>query len=432
MAEMGYKPEDSDWIDKLVMTTPLANTHDHTYSEAVRVESRLDFTILFDNYASGVFVRMGMTWEELARIREQSLGAREKWEIVAPYWRQARLTGVLRAQVHTIRDIFGYDDLSRSTVVPISEEIRRTNRPGRSYTILKGTANLHHCQIQSIQGSLFPVDRADEMPGFALFDILVNGLIQGCDIAVLEHYGGKSINSLDNYVDEVDSYLASVSSRAVALKSYNAYFRALDYRGVDKADAERAFDRLNKDRPTQEYRTPEETRPFEDYMFQHLAELAADYDLPFRVHVGFTQSMLRYSHATDFEPAIAANPRTRFILLHAGYPFMDETIALCMAHANLYADLGWIWQIDPLASEAFIRQFVTSVGPQQLLVFGGDTMYAEVTYGYSRPARLGLARAISSVLQDGLIDEKDVEPLVRDLCFENARTCFRLEGKFGL
>ncbi|HUU59752.1 MAG TPA: amidohydrolase family protein, partial [Phycisphaerae bacterium] len=403
-------------IVRQVFASPLADTHNHLFPEAKRCGEQHDFTLFFDGYAASVLRRCGMPQEELAKLGDEGLSAADKWRILEPYWGLARVTGVMRPQLWAMRDLFDADELNAETAERITEEIRRTNRPGRSREILHDKANLHHVQICSAE--LYPTQ--PEQEGFYLYDLGISGLINGSAVGELEQKTGRAIDSLDRHLEAVDWCFEQYGRQAVGLKDGNCYRRPLNYTPTRKGDAERAFRVVRKG--------PDEAdslarRPFEDFVYHHCLAKAEEYALPIRSHIGYTAgiSPQECNHACHMEPILASHPNLRFILLHAGYPFADETVGLCMAYPNACADLGWIWQLDPVWSEAFVRRFVTSVGPRQLLLFGGDTGFAEVTYGYSRVARQGLALALTRLREQELIEDRDVDLLIERLTVENAR-----------
>ena len=125
----------------------------------------------------------------------------------------------------------------------------------------------------------------------------------------------------------------------------------------------------------------------------------------------------------------AGMPKDKIALIPSTMTPEEKWDMLCQSYPNAYADLGWVWQLDPMASARFVRQFVTACGPKQLLLFGGDTGFAETSFGYSLVARLGLATAVTRLLADGLLESADVPVLLERLMTGNARECFRLPGK---
>jgi hypothetical protein len=239
---------------------------------------------------------------------------------------------------------------------------------------------------------------------------------------------GRPIVTFADYLAAIDWLFTTYGARAVGVKLAINYWRRLDFRPRSREEAEAAFAQQASGE------APRDPRAFEDFVFFHVAALAAAHDLPLRFHCGFTAGItpLLDVRPTHLEPVFAARTANRFVLLHAGYPFLHETIALCQAYPHVYADLGWIWQIDPVWSERFVREFVTACGPRQLLLFGGDTGFAETAFAYSLGARQGLARALTTLRRDGLVEAVDVDHLIARLMVENARECFRLADKFKL
>jgi len=417
-------------IAERVFASPLANTHEHLWPESMRLADKADWTIFFDGYASGVFQRCGMSQEELQRVGAKDLSPEEKWQTVAPYWPAARLTGVIGPQLWAMRDLYGVEELTARSARTLTEKITAANRPGYTRQILQDRAGFHHCQICSNVESPYPED-IDQRDGYLLYDLTVSGIISGADLGLLETKTGREIGSLDQYLDAVDWCFDRYGRQAVALKDANCYRRPLNYRKRSRQDAARAFDAF---RARGEELEPDVRRVFEDYVYYHVLGKAEQYDLPVRIHFGYTAGItpLTDIRPQHFEPIIKDHPNIRFVLLHAGYPFMPEALALCMAHANARFDLGWIWQLDPVASQRMVLRFVTSVGPRQLILFGGDTGWAEASYGYSLAARRGLVLALTRGVGDGWVRRADVDFLIDRLMVQNARECFRLGEKYGL
>ncbi len=65
------------------------------------------------------------------------------------------------------------------------------------------------------------------------------------------------------------------------------------------------------------------------------------------------------------EEVLARHPDLRLWLENAGYPFLDETIALMYRHQQVYADLSTIPWIIP--REEFYRYLQALMGPRMTL-----------------------------------------------------------------
>jgi uncharacterized protein len=61
--------------------------------------------------------------------------------------------------------------------------------------------------------------------------------------------------------------------------------------------------------------------------------------------------------------------------MHAGWPYLDDTIALMVVYPQVYADLGSInWYFPRPAFHAYLERLI-QVGLGQRVMFGSDQMY---------------------------------------------------------
>lgn len=107
---------------------------------------------------------------------------------------------------------------------------------------------------------------------------------------------------------------------------------------------------------------------------------------------------------TLFEPVIAARPRLRAYLMHAGWPYIEETKAMLYVYPELYADVGVLaWALTKEAFYAALRDLVES-GFEDRLLFGTDQMLW--------PGALGLA--IETVEGASFLSEKQKQAILYD------------------
>ena len=77
---------------------------------------------------------------------------------------------------------------------------------------------------------------------------------------------------------------------------------------------------------------------------------------------------------TLFEPVIATRPNLRVYLMHAGWPYLDETKAMMYIYPTLYADVGVLaWALTREAFYDVLRELVEA-GFGDRLLFGTDQM----------------------------------------------------------
>jgi predicted TIM-barrel fold metal-dependent hydrolase len=135
---------------------------------------------------------------------------------------------------------------------------------------------------------------------------------------------------------------------------------------------------------------------------------------------------IRPSHLSDL---LIAYPQARFVLMHIGYPYTQEVLALAKHFANVYADLCWAWSFDPQSSMEFVRRFIHTAPINKLFGFGGDTLFPPMAVGYAMQMRKWLKRALTAEVEDGEMSEMEAMKVATRLLRQNQYECFDVEAK---
>ena len=107
--------------------------------------------------------------------------------------------------------------------------------------------------------------------------------------------------------------------------------------------------------------------------------LAEELDLPLLIHTAGLGAHLPAFRAALGSPllleeVVVKHPRLRLYFENAGYPFLDDAIALMTQHPQVYADLSTItWIIPRTAFHRYLRALVEA-GLGRRLMFGSDQM----------------------------------------------------------
>jgi predicted TIM-barrel fold metal-dependent hydrolase len=112
--------------------------------------------------------------------------------------------------------------------------------------------------------------------------------------------------------------------------------------------------------------------------------LAEELDIPVGIHVGTGPPGVIYLGATGYrarlhsaltmEEVLVRHPRLRVYLMHAGYPMLDDLLAVMYAHPQVYVDVGVIVYTQPRAAFYRYLRGIVEAGFANHVMFGSDQM----------------------------------------------------------
>ncbi len=148
--------------------------------------------------------------------------------------------------------------------------------------------------------------------------------------------------------------------------------------------------------------------------------LAEDLDLPVWIHtlgIGARVPRFRVTAGNPLllEDVLKRHPRLRLYVENAGYPFLDEMVAILYMYPNVYVDVSTItWLIPRPAFHEYLRRLVLA-GFADRVMFGSDQMWWPET----------IELAVESIESAEFLtsDQK------RDIFFNNAVRFFRWDGE---
>ena len=153
--------------------------------------------------------------------------------------------------------------------------------------------------------------------------------------------------------------------------------------------------------------------------------LAEELDIPVGFHTGLAPPQTPYNCCPKFrnslgnpallEEVLIRHPKLRVYLMHAGYPYLQETIAIMHMYPQVYADLAAIDWLRPREEfHEYLRALVRA-GFGKRLMFGSDQMIW--------PEGIGLA--IEGIESAKFLTEEQK----RDIFYNNAVRFLRLDEK---
>jgi hypothetical protein len=150
--------------------------------------------------------------------------------------------------------------------------------------------------------------------------------------------------------------------------------------------------------------------------------LAEELDMPVGIHIGTgppgviylgaARYRARLHSALTLEEVLVKHPRLRVYIMHAGYPMLDDLLAVLYAHPQVHVDVGVIVFTQPRAGFYRFLQGIVDAGFGGRVMFGSDQM---VWPGV-------IERAVGVIQEAPFLDAKQK----RDILYNNAARFLRL------
>jgi len=161
-----------------------------------------------------------------------------------------------------------------------------------------------------------------------------------------------------------------------------------------------------------------------DPKFEPYLALAEEFDVPVALHTGMMpegmpfdpccrSARARFGNPSVIEDALNRHPKLRINLMHGGWPYLDDTLAMLSLYPNVYVDTGALNWLTPRPQfHHYLRQLVES-GFSRRIMFGSDHMFW--------PNAIGLA--IQGVESAPFLTEAQKQ----DIFHDNAARFYRLD-----
>lgn len=133
---------------------------------------------------------------------------------------------------------------------------------------------------------------------------------------------------------------------------------------------------------------------------------------PGEVYLGNTGYRARLQSALTLEEVLVKHPKLRVYIMHAGYPMLDDLLALLFSHPQVYVEISMLANVEPRPAFYRFLQGIIDGGYGERVMFGSDQM---VWAGLIEPA-------IEAVENAPFLTEQQK----RDIFYNNAARFLRL------
>ena len=419
----------TEQLHEQIATIPAIDTHEHLPDEPERIGKPVDFATLFGHYCEGDLRAAGD--DVCSQLQDPALSVEGKWSLFAPGYDRIADGSYARCVHLGMQRFYGFDRLrSLEDALELTRRMREANKPGLYRRVLKDACgivtslNLHGRNPEfftPVTGTSWAMDLAT-----------VTGIES---IQRVEKRVKRPLTSLSRYVQAVtDQVTRQHANGFVGLKFWTAYLRDLSFASVSTADAEAVFNRAIDQ--SQGWRPSalgyDQTRPLQDYLVHRMVEVAGDLGMTVIFHTGIQAGNL--NRLDNARPGALWNllrryHNVRFVLLHAGLPWIDETGLMAKYFRNVYVDLAWVHSISPELARRAIRSYVDLLPRNKVLGFGADCRIVEEVYGHLVQARQDIAVALADKVREGALDQQRALLWAKSMLHDNAIEAFKLNIK---
>lgn len=162
----------------------------------------------------------------------------------------------------------------------------------------------------------------------------------------------------------------------------------------------------------------------DDPRFEPYLKMAEEIDLPIGIHIGtgppgapylpgFGNYRARMHSPLSLEEPLLRHPDLRVYVMHAGWPMLDDTLALLWAHPQVYLEVGVIDYVLPRAEFYRYLRTLVEAGFGNRIMFGSDQMVWPQA----------IERALDTIERADFLTEAQK----RDILYNNAARFLRLE-----
>jgi hypothetical protein len=414
-----------------ISTNRMIDTHEHQPGEEqwVRDGAKDILNDLFGNYQRDDLIAAGATPDELTRAFDHTNpDIAGRFALLARAWHAMRHTGYAeKVRLHA-RRLYGVQEITPETLAAVNHVVAEYRQPGQRLRLLRDEARLDHIQSDFFSYRVVPDPSGVD---FFLYDLSWAGFSNGqINFEEVARDTGIAVGNLKQLRDAMAAIFSRFGPAAIAVKTQHAYNRTLQWQPRSDADAARALETVLR-----WPRTADESARLclGDWCLARGVELAIEHNLPVKIHTGYyagnDRMPLDWVQPANLCVLLKAYPRARFVLMHMGYPYGEELVALAKHYANVYVDLCWAWSINPFASMNFVRSYLHAAPINKLFAFGGDCFSPTHCVAYSLQTRKWLTRALQAEVEAREMSEQEAIAIVTQITRTNQQACFDIEGR---
>jgi predicted TIM-barrel fold metal-dependent hydrolase len=424
-----HSTENYKRIKAAINAVPAIDTHDHLWP--------FDRLPAYTQTKAGKQVNLAGLWRNSYLAGYNAMTPWQENDDFDSWWARGkndfhnvRALSFYRYQLPAFQDLYGidFDHITDAQAKQLNDRIVEHYKDQRwIYEVVTERANIElmfndtywdcHGFAQSYPWEVVVFNVTRLVRGFHPSEYENRGPWAGDDPYTFAKKHGLPSDTLDDYLAVIDRlFLEAKDKGIVCLKCTLAYARTLRFENVAKEKAAAAFGKR------QSQLSPEQIKEFEDFIMWRLCELSAKYELPFQIHTG--QARIQGSNPMNLVDLIEANPKTKFILFHGGFPWVGETAVIAQKNwRHVWIDSVWLPELSYSTAKRAFHEWLDAF-PSNRLMWGGDCNHAEGIYGATEYHRRCLAEVLAEKVESGDLAEDHALAIGRQVMRDNALELF--------
>ena len=387
---------------------PVIDAHEHLKSEKEFLSTRYDWAwaiqyVINDLRAAGL--------DQSFDIYDNSLSPAEKWAKVKPFWPAARWGTPARMFRFSLREWFGFDDITDDNFELLGQKLNANTRPG-----FYKTALTDKCHVQcAISNGRNWKDYAD-----ALVRVIVN-IPRLTGPVLLQEFStsvGLPIRNDDDlrqalrkyFDDALAAGVVGFKTVAYPLPRYTA--SAMPQIVADLAAGQRLADG--------------QWQQMLSYVHDLSFDIIRPTDKVVAVHCGCWTDY-RETHTVNFYEVMLEHPGIRFDLFHMGMPSPRQSVLVGKYLPNAVHNLAGALLFSQHMFESALQEYLDIVPASKFIGFGGDFQWRpELVWGHLQLQMESYARVFAARIRRGMIDMDSSLETLHSWMYENPKRYYRL------
>lgn len=236
----------------------------------------------------------------------------------------------------------------------------------------------------------------------------------------------KCTASLDELVETFIELLQAAADdpATIAYKSIIAYRTGLDVTNPDRTTVLQSYGDWQESGWQESRHLSKAVR---DHLLNITLDIAGERDLPVHIHTGGGDPdvLLEYARPSLLSPLLKSRMAQPVVLIHGGYPWIEETAFLASIYPLVYVDLSVLSPWNTIFIERALELFLGMLPAAKLLHGSDEASEPELIWLAAHLTRFALQRVLGKAVAQDYLSPTEAESIGRGILADNA---LRLHG----